>query len=168
MQWRWDSSWKWTIPSWDDDMIEDATANLFHEYISEPFPGEDEQFNHMRFVRKPGKIPYSDGDKLYVKVPETIAAGATEFDITVFRSNTEFEGGTTPTDEYQTIKYKISGNESYIGIFHARVRAFYCVQNFDDLKVHERSMEMMRMERSTGEGVSRKKTRNIRRGYSKR
>lgn len=146
-------------PSWDADMIEDATANLFHEYISEPFPGEDEQFSHMGFVRNPGKIPYSDGDKLYIKVPETIAKGATGFDITVFRSNTEFEGGTTPTDDYQAITYKISGNDDYIGIFHERVRAFYCVQNFDDFKVQTRSLQMMRNENTQRGGTRRRGTR---------
>jgi hypothetical protein len=146
-------------PSWDNDRIEDATANLFHEYISEPFPGDDEHFFHMSFVRKPGKIPYNDGDKMYIKVPDTVAKGATEFEITVFRSNTEFEGGTTPMDDYESILYKISGNEYYIGIFHERVRAFYCVQNFDDFKIHAKSMEMMSGARSSREESTRRSRR---------
>ena len=130
-------------PSWDDDMIEDAKAKLFHESISEPFPGDvDADLLNMRFTRvePPGEIPYKDGDKLYIRVPEIID-GAREFDITVFRSNSVFEGGATPTETYQTITYNISGTANYVSVFHEKVRKFYCIQNYDDFTRHVERME---------------------------
>lgn len=133
-------------PSWDDDTTEDAKAKLFHECISEPFPGTaDPNLLNMRFTRidpPAGGIPYQDGDKLYIKVPDKIN-DPHEFDITVFRSNGSFEGWVTPTESYETITYRISGPPECLSSFHKKVKEFYCVQNYENFKQHVERMEMM-------------------------
>jgi hypothetical protein len=47
-----------------------------------------------------GGIPYQDGDKLYIKVPDEIS-DLHEFDITVFRGNDALESKVTPTERYR-------------------------------------------------------------------
>ena len=133
-------------PSWDDDTTEDAKAKLFHECISEPFPGTaDPNLLNMRFTRigpRTGEIPYQDGDKLYIKVPDDIN-DPHEFDITVYRSNAAFEVKVTPTETYETITYKISGPPLYLSSFHEKIKEFYCMQNYENFKQHVERMEMM-------------------------
>ena len=114
---------------WHD---EDAKAKLFHEYISEPFPGDvDAKFLNMCF--KSRQIPYKDGDKLYIRVPEIIDR-ALEFDITEQCRRLK---------TYQAITYKIGGTANYVGVFHEKVRKFYSIQNYDDFKLHVETTEMV-------------------------
>lgn len=132
-------------PSWDDDRTEDAKAKLFHECISEPFPGTaDPNLLNMRFTRinPHGGIPYQDGDKLYIKVPDEIS-DLHEFDITVFRGNDALESKVTPTERYETITYRISGPPQYLSSFHEKIKQFYCMQNYENFKQHVERMNMM-------------------------
>ena len=140
-------------PFWDDDRTEDAKAKLFHESISEPFPGiADSNLRDMCVTRTGpclGQIPYQDGDKLYIKVPDDIKVpedinDLPNVDITVFRSNVDFEGTVKPTENYDTITYKISGPKPCVSSLHEKIKEFYCMENYENFQQHNDAMAQLR------------------------
>lgn len=109
-------------PNWNEDRIEDATAMVLRDYITEPFDSES------LVVGREGPPILSDDSKFYIQVPDTLTLDGS-FSVMVHIASKR-DCDMNVTTSYDTIIYNVIGIQALD--FHAAIMKFNCLDNFND------------------------------------